>query len=156
MSTLTIYLAALLIGVIAGLRTFTALAAVSWAVLLGALRPHSWLAFFGFWVTPWIFTALVLVETVLDQLPSTPSRKTPPQFGGRIVSGALCGATIAMADASWAIGAVTGIIGAVLGTLGGFDARARLTKVFGKDRPGALLEDVLAIIGAVLIVAVLA
>jgi uncharacterized membrane protein len=35
---MTIYLAALLIGVVAGLRTMTAPAAVSWAASLGAIH----------------------------------------------------------------------------------------------------------------------
>lgn len=157
MNAFTIYLAALLIGVIAGLRTFMALAAISWAAFLGALElEHTRLAFFGFSITPWIFTLLVLGECVLDQLPRTPSRKTPPQFAGRIVSGALCGAAIATHGGAWGIGLVCGVIGAVLGTLGGYDIRTRLTRRFGRDRPGGLLEDAVALIGAVAIVAVLA
>ena len=71
------------------------LAAVSWAARLGHLNlDGSWLAFMGYAWTPWIFTLLALVEMVTDQLPSTPSRKVPMQFGARIVSGALSGATI--------------------------------------------------------------
>lgn len=156
MNAFSIYLAALLIGVIAGLRTFTAPAAVSWAAFLGALQlAGSRLAFLGFKLTPWIFTLLVIAESVIDQLPRTPSRKTPPQFAGRIVSGALCGAAIATHDAAWAIGLVCGIIGAVLGTVGGFDVRTRLARRFGRDRPAGILEDVVAIIGAVAIVALL-
>ena len=40
---------------------------------------------------------LALVELVTDQLPTTPSRKVPVQFGGRIVSGAFCGAVLGAA-----------------------------------------------------------
>ena len=90
-----LYALALLAGIVAGSRTFTAPAAVSWAATLGALHLEgTWLAFMASLWAAWIFTALAIVEFVMDQLPSTPSRKVPMQFGARIVSGALCGATI--------------------------------------------------------------
>jgi uncharacterized membrane protein len=86
---------ALIAGLVAGLRALTAPAAVSWAARLGLLPVDgTWLAFMGYAWTPWVFTVLALVEFVTDQLPSTPSRKVPVQFGARLVSGALCGATI--------------------------------------------------------------
>jgi len=152
-----IYLAALLIGVIAGLRTFTAPAAVSWAAYLGTLSlQHTRLAFLYSGITAWIFTALVIAESVFDQLPTTPSRKTPPQFSARIASGALCGAAVAIPRGSWATGLGAGIIGAIVGTLGGSDVRRRLAHAFRRDRPAGILEDFVAIVGAALIVTVLA
>ena len=88
-------LLALLIGVISGLRTMTAPAAVAWGAALGWFDvSQTPLAFMGYRWTPWIFTVLAIVELIADQLPSTPSRKVPMQFGARIVSGALAGATI--------------------------------------------------------------
>src|SRR6266550_4018038 len=46
-------------------------------------------------------------------------------------------------------GAVAGAIGAVAGTLGGYELRARLVKATGgKDLPIALLEDAIAVGGA--------
>ena len=90
-----LYAVALLAGLVAGSRTFTAPAAVSWAARLGLPGlDGSPLAFMGDAWTPWIFTVLALIELIADQLPSTPSRKVPIQFGSRILSGALCGATI--------------------------------------------------------------
>src|SRR5882672_9702827 len=92
---MTLYLFALLLGVIAGLRTFTAPAAVSCAAHLGWLDlTGTWLAFLSNIWTTGILTLLALVELVTDQLPSTPSRTVPVQFGARIVSGALSGAAI--------------------------------------------------------------
>ena len=74
-------LGAFLIGLVAGLRTFTAPAAVSWAAYLGWLPLDGTpLAFLGHPVTPYVFTALALLEFVGDQLPSTPSRKVPMQL----------------------------------------------------------------------------
>ena len=43
----------------------------------------------------------------------------------------------------------------MIGTLGGRAVRARLASAFGSDRPAAVIEDVIAIGGAFLIVAVL-
>ena len=151
---MSVYLFALLIGIIAGLRTMTAPAAVAWAAHFGRLDlSGSWLAFFGnVWVR-WILTALALVELVVDQLPSTASRTVPVQFGARITTGALSGAAIGAAGGSWVSGLVAGIVGAVIGTLGGRAFRSRLAAAFGSDRPAAFVEDVVAIGGALLIVA---
>ena len=151
-----IYMLALLIGVVAGLRAMTAPAAVSWAASLGLLTlDGSWLAFLGYRFTPWILTLLAVGELITDQLPSTPSRKVPMQFATRVVTGGLSGAAISASGGSLAMGLVAGAAGAVLGTLGGAAARARLAGVFGRDRPAALLEDALAILSAVLIVGLL-
>jgi uncharacterized membrane protein len=144
---------ALLIGIVAGLRAMTAPAAVSWAAYLGWLDlGGSWLSFLGHWLTPWIFTVLALVELVSDQLPSTPSRTVPMQFGARIVTGALSGAAIGVASGMLVGGLVVGALGAVMGTLGGREVRGKLAAAFGRDRPAALIEDGVAIVGAFLIV----
>lgn len=146
---------AFLIGVIAGLRAMTAPAAVSWAAWLGWLDlSGTWLAFLGYAWTPYILTVLAVGELITDQLPSTPSRKVPMQFGARIVMGAVSGAAIGVAGNSWVLGTVAGAIGAVAGTLGGYEARKQLVAATGgRDLPIALLEDAVAIGGAWLIVA---
>lgn len=151
-----LYLAALLIGVVAGLRTMTAPAAVSWAAHLGWIDlSGSPLAFMGYAWTPWVFTVLALAEFVGDQLPSTPSRTVPAQFGARLISGAFCGACLGAAGGFLVAGAICGAIGAVIGTLGGRAARARGAAAFGRDLPAALIEDAVAVVGAVLIVVLL-
>ncbi|MDK1491341.1 DUF4126 domain-containing protein [Sinorhizobium sp. 7-81] len=144
---MSVYILALLIGVVAGLRAMTAPAAVSIAAAAGWLPvANSWAAFMGFRFTPYIFGLLALVEYVTDQLPSTPSRKVPQQFGARIVSGGFCGAVIGTAGGSLVGGAIAGVIGAVVGTLGGYEARKRLGLAIGKDLPVALLEDLVSIL----------
>jgi len=50
-------------------------------------------------------------------------------------------------------GLIAGAIGAVIGTYGGAYIRSALAARFGQDRPAALIEDAVAIIGAYLIVA---
>lgn len=153
---MTVYLLALLIGVVAGLRAMTAPAALAWAVHFGWLDVGgTWAAFLGNVWARWILTLLALVELVTDQLPSTPSRTVPVQFGTRIAVGAFCGAVVGMAGGSWVVGLLAGAVGAVVGTLGGRAARARLAAAFGSDRPAALIEDAVAIGGALLIGAAL-
>jgi uncharacterized membrane protein len=153
-TTMLVYLLALLIGTSAGLRAMMAPAAVSWAAYLGVLDlSGSWLAFLGHAWTPWILTVLALGELVTDQLPRTPSRTVPVQFGARIATSALAGAAIGFVGGSWVAGAVAGAVGGVIGTLGGCAFRARLATAFGRDRPAALVEDAVAIGTALLIVA---
>jgi uncharacterized membrane protein len=149
-------LLALLIGIVAGLRAMIAPAAVSWAAATGHLAlSGTWLAFLGHPWTPWILTLLALGELVTDQLPGTPSRKVPVQFGTRIVLGAISGAAIGASAGAMIAGLIAGAIGAVIGTLGGANVRGRLAKAFDRDRPAAFIEDMVAIIGALLIVAAL-
>ncbi|MCG7393424.1 DUF4126 domain-containing protein [Microvirga sp. ACRRW] len=138
---------------VAGSRTMMAPAAVSWATALGFLDLNgSWLAFLGYRFTPWILTLFALAELVADQLPSTPSRKVPVQFGARIVTGSVSGAAIGTAGGIPIAGLVAGALGAVIGTLGGAAIRARLAKRFGKDRPAALIEDAIAILASALVI----
>jgi uncharacterized membrane protein len=144
---------AFLIGVIAGLRAMTAPAAVSWAARLGWLHlENTWLAFLGFAATSYVFSALAIGELVTDQLPSTPSRRVPMQFGTRIFAGALCGAALGTPSDSLVAGLIAGVLGAIAGTLGGYEFRSRLAKAVGKDLPIALLEDAIAIGGAFVVV----
>lgn len=151
---MSIYILALLIGVVAGLRAMTAPAAVSIGVALGWLPVSgTWAAFLAYRFTPYIFGALALVEFVTDQLPSTPSRKVPQQFGARLLMGALTGAAIGTPYGGWIVCLIAGVVGAAIGTYGGAAVRAKLAAGFGKDLPAALIEDAVAIIGAYLIVA---
>jgi uncharacterized membrane protein len=148
------YIWAFLIGVIAGLRSMTAPAGVSWAARIGWLHlENTPLAFLGYAVTPYIFSVLAMGELIADKLPTTPSRKTPGPFIGRIVTGALSGAALGAASQSLTGGLVAGALGGTAGTLGGYEFRSRLVKATGgKDLPIALLEDLIAVGGAILIV----
>jgi hypothetical protein len=93
-----VYLLSLAIGVIAGLRAMTVPAAVSWAAYLGILHvDDTWLSFLNKPWLPWVLTVFALGELVTDQLPTTPSRTVPVQFGARILTGAFAGAAIGVA-----------------------------------------------------------
>jgi uncharacterized membrane protein len=144
-----IYVLALVIGVVAGLRTFLAPAAVSWAARLGVLHlGGTWVAFLAKTWVAWLFTVLAVGELIADQLPNIPSRTEPTSFAGRLASGALTGAALGADRGRWVAGAVAGVLGAVIGTLGGRAARASLAAAFGRDRPAAFVEDAIAIAAA--------
>ncbi|MFY2859939.1 DUF4126 domain-containing protein [Mycobacterium sp. THU-M104] len=153
-----VLLMALLIGVVAGLRTLTAPAVVAWAAMLGWIDlQETWASWMGNGITVAIVTVLAIAELGTDKLPKAPPRTAPPPFAARITMGAFAGAVL---GAAWhftfsALGC--GVIGAVLGTMGGYQARRRLVEARGgQDLPIALLEDAVAILGGFAILALTA
>lgn len=155
MNAASVFALALAIGFVDGLRSLTAPAVVSWAARLKWLDlQHTWLAFLGYAVTPYVFTALAVGELIADKLPNTPSRTAPPGFAGRVVLGAFTGMSLCVAaQYPPAAGAALGGLGAVVGTLVGYEARTRLVKWLQvPDFVIALLEDALAIGGSLVIV----
>jgi uncharacterized membrane protein len=151
---MSILVCAFLIGVIAGLRALTAPTLVSWAAGLGWINLDGTpFHFLSLPITRYILTAAALGEIINDKLPKTPSRKVPPQFITRIVMGGFAGAALGASRGSLVLGLLAGAVGAVVGTLGGAEFRSRLVKAIGgNDLPIALLEDVIAVVGAYLIV----
>jgi uncharacterized membrane protein len=148
-----VYVLALILGAVAGLRSMIPFAAISWAAYFGWVNlSGSWLAFLGSIWAAAILTLLALGELVTDQLPSTPSRTIPVQFGGRIFVGAVAGAALGISSHTWLMGALAGVVGAVVGTLVGKEFRARLAGVLKADRPAAFIEDAIAICVACLVV----
>jgi uncharacterized membrane protein len=137
------------IGVVAGLRSFTAPAAVCWAAHLGWLRlTGSRLAFLGSTAAVWISTALALTELVLDKLSWIGARTKPGPLIDRLIMGALSGAAL---GSTW--GAISGAAGALVGTYGGYYARHWIVaNLKVPDIAVALVEDALAVGGALLIV----
>jgi uncharacterized membrane protein len=149
MHTDLVYALAFGIGIVAGLRSLTAPAAISWAARLGWLDLRgSSLAFMGSTAALAIFSLLAAAEYVADLLPTTPRRTTPGPLVARIVMGGLSGASLcAAAGRSLTLGAVLGGVGGALGAFAGYEARTRLVKALGvKDPVIALAEDVVAIV----------
>jgi uncharacterized membrane protein len=143
-----IFALALGIGFVAGLRTFTAPAAVSWAAYLGRLNLQgSPLAFMGSTAAGVILSSLALGEYVWDLMPKAPNRTDPPSLIARIISGGLCGACVFLSENhSWIAGALFGGIGAVIGAFAGYHARKRLVEALKvKDAMIAIDEDFVAI-----------
>jgi uncharacterized membrane protein len=149
-----IYLLALGIGVVAGMRALAAPAAVSWAAYLGWIDvTGTWAAFVGHKAVAYVLGLMAIGELITDQLPRTPARTVPVQFSARIINGTFCGAVLGTAASAPIVAAVLGAMGAVFGTWAGFTFRKRLAAANdGRDRPGALFEDAVAILGAFLIV----
>jgi uncharacterized membrane protein len=133
-------LAAFLLGVVAGLRTFTA-PAVLWL-----MRHTSLLAY--------LFGVAALAEYVGDLLPNVPARTSLFPLLARMASGALCGWALNWSAGGWTIAAaaVAGALGAVAGAYGGLALRSRGIARIGRVAAG-LGEDLVAIVAAVLIVA---
>jgi uncharacterized membrane protein len=136
------------IGVVAGLRSMTAPAAVAWAAHLGWISLHgSPLAFMGSVWAVGIFTVGALGEFVADKLPTTPARTAAVPLTARIVIGLLTGACLGVAGgASYWLGALFGAIGAIAGAFGGYQARVRLVRgLHVPDAAIAIPEDLVAI-----------
>jgi uncharacterized membrane protein len=147
------FLLAFLLGIIAGLRSMTPLAALSWAAYLGWLPTDgTWLGWLHHPISVFVFTATALGELVADKLPMIPSRTELMPFATRVVVGAFCGAALGTRAGSVIAGVVAGVIGAVIGTVGGAAVRKQLAEAIGKDLPAALLEDLVALGGALLVV----
>jgi uncharacterized membrane protein len=139
---------ALGIGIVAGLRSLTAPAAVSWAAHLGWLDLQgSPLAFMASTAAVIVFSILALVEYVGDLLPQTPRRTRPLPLVARIVMGGLCGAALCVsANQSILFGAVLGGVGGVIGAFAGYQARKRLVSGLEvKDAVIAVAEDLVAL-----------
>jgi uncharacterized membrane protein len=147
---------AVVLGLVAGLRSMTPPAAVAWAAHFGWLRLSGTpLAFFESAPARYIFLVAMLAELASDKLPFTPARTGTGPFIARILSGGLCGAALAVGlGGPLPVGAIAGGLSAVAGTLGGYRARTGLVRALGvADFPVALLEDLVAVGTALLVVA---
>jgi uncharacterized membrane protein len=145
------------IGAVAGLRTLVAPAVLAWAA------KHRWIrrgnSPFAAIVSAKASTRIIdlaLSELIADKLPFTPSRLKPGPFAARILSGAVCGAAIyGVVEQPLKEGAILGGLGATAGALAGYHVRKRLSRNLPEWRV-AVLEDVVAIGGGVLLTALAA
>jgi uncharacterized membrane protein len=135
------YFAAFLLGLIAGLRTFTA-PAVLW--LIRHRTPAAY-----------ILCVLALAEYAGDLYPSAPPRTKAAGLVARLFSGAFCGWAVTSSAGGSVLGGVVGAFGAVIGAYLGLAARTRAVGLVGRV-PAALAEDAVAILGAVALVLALA
>ena len=73
-----VFVLALGIGIVAGLRSLTAPAVLAWGAHLGWLNLHgSPLAFMGSITAVAVFSLLAIGELIADKLPMTPKRTAP-------------------------------------------------------------------------------
>ena len=148
MNTDYVFAVAFGIGIVAGLRSLTAPAAVSWAAHLGWLNLHgSPLAFMGSTAAVAIFSLLAIVEYVGDMLPKTPRRTTAVPLTARIVMGGLSGACVcASANQPLLVGIALGGMGGLIGAFAGYEIRKRVVNGLKiKDAIIAITEDLVAI-----------
>ncbi len=141
---------ALGMGAIAGLRTMAAPATLSRAVSDGRIEgleetPFSILG------SPRVSTALRIMEfgeLIVDKLPATPSRTSPPPLLGRMASGALVGAALfASEDRGQAVGSILGAVAALASAYAGESLRVQTAQRLGVPDPlVALLEDGLVLL----------
>ena len=145
------------IGVVAGLRAFAAPAVLTWAANRRWIRlGNSPFATIISARASKRITDLAVSELIADKLPFTPSRLNAAPLASRIVSGAICGATIyGVVKRPLTEGAVLGGVGAIAGAFAGYHMRKRLSRDM-PDLGVAALEDALAIGGGVLITALVA
>ena len=114
----------------------------------------SWLAFLANKVSLVVFSLLAIGELIADKLPVIPGRTQPGPLGARIVFGAICGTALCLSGgASLLMGAILGGVGGVAGAFAGYNYRRWLSR--GARFPDlliALLEDLVAVGGALLLV----
>lgn len=141
----------LLLGVVTGMRSMTAMAVLCWAAWLQLVPEQGWAVWTSYLVTVIVFTLCALGEYVVDTLPKTPSRTSAGPAIARVVIGGLVGVLVAKAiDEPLAGGVIFGAFGALIGTWGGYWVRMTVARLFGKDLPAALLESASAIVLAIL------
>lgn len=143
-----------LLGSVSGLRSLTAPAVVCWAAHFDWLHlGGTKFGFMGHPATVLIFTVLAVVELVADKLPKTPARTAPVGLTARLILGGLSGAAVAAGSGiSLYLGGAAGSIGALAGAFAGYNVRrALVSRRHLRDFPVALAEDLIAIVGGVLI-----
>src|SRR3954467_10425896 len=95
-----VFVLALGIGIVAGLRSLTAPAVVAWGAHISWLNLHgSSLAFMGSMTAVAVFSLLAIGELVAEKLPKPPNRPSPVSLLARVATGGLCGACLCAAAA---------------------------------------------------------
>jgi uncharacterized membrane protein len=143
-----VFIFAIGIGIVAGLRSLLAPAVVAWAAHFDLLNLNgSPLAFMGSRTAVAIFSIFAIGELIADKLPKTPKRTAFAPLLARIVLGGLGGACLfAAAGKSLLAGALLGGIGGVIGAFAGYEMRRRIVNnLHIKDFLVAICEDVVAI-----------
>ena len=146
---------AFLIGLFTGLRSLTAPAVTAWAVYFGWLQLERPLSYIGSVPSVAILTLLAVLELVADKLPQTPNRTSLPGLSARILMGGLVGACVGAAGAHGTVaGGLLGALGGLVGCFLGYWARTGIVRSLAtRDLYVALIEDLVAVIGSLAIVA---
>lgn len=136
-----------LIGLVAGARAMTPLAAVSDAALRGALpRGHGGPTWLGHPLVAAGSKALAAGEIWGDKMKSAPDRIVPAGIAARLVTGGLAGAALAPRGRAWT-GALLGAGAAVGAAYVTFHLRMPALRRYGQT-PTGIIEDALTVAAA--------
>jgi uncharacterized membrane protein len=143
-----VYLRAAGLGAIAGLRTFTAPALLSYE-MSRSNRQEAVASSLGSPTVAAVLGVLAVGELVADKTPWVPNRTDPLGLIGRAGSGAFVGATICRAKGrSTVAGAFIGAAAAIAATFAGYHLRRAAVRELGlPDTVVALIEDAVAVGG---------
>jgi uncharacterized membrane protein len=137
-------------GAIAGFRSMAAPATLSRAVSAGRIKgledtPFSALGLPG---VSTVLRMMEIGELIVDKLPVTPSRTSPPPLLGRMASGGLVGAALfASEDRRSLVGGALGAAAALASAYAGERLRLQAAEKLGMPDPiVALLEDGLVLL----------
>lgn len=134
----------LLIGLVAGQRSITPLAATALAAASGRIVVGHGLP--ALLARPWVAAGLAVLaagELVGDKTASAPDRTILPGLAARLVSGVLAGAALAPVKNRLAASSL-GAFGAVAGGYAGLALRKRAMRRYSQMRSG-LVEDALTL-----------
>ncbi|HSU15020.1 DUF4126 family protein [Longimicrobium sp.] len=136
------------LGVVAGMRSLAAPAALSRHLVHDPTVPHGVIDdLLSRPAAPRVLGIASAAEHLADKLPLIPARTDPGPLAARIAAGALCGAVIARRAGDSAVtGAVVGGLAAAAATFAAYHLRHALTTDAGvPDIAIALAEDVAAV-----------
>jgi uncharacterized membrane protein len=140
----------LLIGLVAGMRSLTPVAAISWAAQRSPQSNNThWPRLLSSPRVSKVAFALAAAELLGDKMPSAPDRIITPGILARIATGALAGMAVAPPKRQ-RMGAVLGAAAAVGAAYVSFGIRQRAIRSRGQISTG-LIEDALAVGAALLL-----
>ena len=145
-----VYAAASAIGIIAGIRAMAAPAIVGYMATSGCLEEEKQrYGLFGHKNAMKFLSGLAGGEALFDKLPFMPKRTEAFGLTARILSGAICGATICAAKKRSALlGGIAGTFGAIGATFAVVEVRRTFTEdLHVPDTAIALLEDAVTLWG---------
>ena len=140
---MSVFTRAALLGLATGGRSTSGLAALALTKPAGVLGSR--------WTRRLAGTAAA-GEFVGDKLPQTPSRLEPSGLAPRLILGAVTGAALTRRDGGSRnralLAGALGVLGATAGSRLGSSWRQVAVRRFGKDLPGALIEDACCAVAA--------
>ena len=143
-------LASFLMGLVAGQRGMTPLAAVSVAAARGNLPPGNGApAILAHPLVAAATVALALAELAGDKMKSAPDRIVPIGLATRFVTAAIAGAALAPRRQRWLAAALGGTT-AVIASYPGWRARIAVIPRYGQT-PTGLVEDTIVVASAIAI-----